>query len=206
MVEQKLTEADLSGLSRKHKIPFFVNLVPIGLGQSVVRPPKGMIALCTKHLESSLTLPSPDIIHNLDTTPGHLNPNAWKAIIGFIILWKREGFSPFTFSEFRCCYGIRKYPYTGFFYAFTLPHCSFLITKIPSYIKNSKYEFLFVKGDWGASFGLDSPDYKVRWWFKRNHKELSKRELVCTLEQIERFIQILSTVPSLRTSKLMVTS
>lgn len=69
--------------------------------------------------------------------------------------------------------GIRKHPdpYTGFFYASILPRLSSLITKNPSHIENLKNEFFFVKGDSEAFFGVDSPDYIVRKWFKRNHME-----------------------------------
>lgn len=79
LIEQKLTEVDLSELSLKHKIPPFVSLVSIGPGKSATRPPKGMIDLYTKHLESGLTLLFPDIIqvflHYFGVTLGQLNPN-----------------------------------------------------------------------------------------------------------------------------------
>lgn len=126
-VEQKLTKADSSELSMKHKVPLFVSLVPIGPNQSTVIPLKGMIALCTKHLESDLTLPFPDIIHiflhYLGIAPSQLNPNVWKVIVGCIISWKRECFPPFSFNELRYSYGIGKHPepHTGFFYASNLP-------------------------------------------------------------------------------------
>lgn len=76
-------------------------LVPISLGQSIVKPPKGLIVCC-------------------------------------IILWERDGFLYFSFSEFWHCYGVKKHtvPHISFFYASILPCPSVLITKNPSHIKN----------------------------------------------------------------------
>lgn len=69
-----------------------------------------------------------------------------------------------------------------------------------------------MKGDWGALFGLDSSKYRVKRWFKKNHRELSKKELACTPRQLElvrhlELIRHISSIdPNLQTLKLVVTS
>lgn len=93
-VEQVLGQPKLDEMAKKYKLPPFVKLAVIGLGQSTSRPSKGTISLCAKQFESGLTLSFSDIIqvilHRLDLASGQLDPNVWKAIVGCVILLVRE--------------------------------------------------------------------------------------------------------------------
>lgn len=85
-----LSQTDLDIVMVKHKIPPNMQLFSIGLGKCPTRPPKGMIALSTKFLESGLTLPFLDtlhkLIHHISLASGQLNPNVWRALATSIIL------------------------------------------------------------------------------------------------------------------------
>lgn len=88
--KQTFAQAYLDALVVRHRISLIMQLPSIDPSESPAGPFKGIIALCTKFVESRLTLPLSDtlqmLIHQMDLALGQLNPNIWQAILCSIIV------------------------------------------------------------------------------------------------------------------------
>uniref|UniRef100_A0A2N9FXG2 Uncharacterized protein n=1 Tax=Fagus sylvatica TaxID=28930 RepID=A0A2N9FXG2_FAGSY len=151
----KVVDADgLDSYRRKYQIPEDVVLRIPESDEVACSSKYGDVAFYEADFKSGVRFPLQplmrELLNHLNLSPGQLAPNAWRTVVGSMVMWKvlSEGKDDLTLDELLFCYKPCQIPASPGFWSLNMRQRGLkLIVGNPSSNREWKDDYVFVCGD-----------------------------------------------------------
>ncbi|XP_059652126.1 uncharacterized protein LOC132299481 [Cornus florida] len=183
-----LTSQDLDRIRQTYSIPDSVALRLPSLDDRASSFYPTEICFYESAFIAGLRFPIPlfirELLRHLNLAPTQLSPNAWKTMMGCLVLWRACCNTSLTIQEFLHCY----IPKRGDWLYFS-PRDIILISGIPLKYKPWKNSFFFVSGDGWEFFPEESAFLRIgtsipRAWCNQNSTGV--KEITVSSDDLQR--------------------